>query len=253
MFKMIKAIIIDDEPLCVRNLSAMLNRYCPDITLIDTAHSGEQGLKCINKLKPDLVFLDVEMPVLNGFDMLSKLEQVDFDLIFTTSYDEYALRAIKVNAIDYLLKPVDREDLIKAVEKVKNKVPGQQLSHQIKNLLQEFHSPDTSSLKVALPSSEGLQFVAVENIISCESEDNYTRINLRNKQKMLICVTLGDVEQMLHFGNFIRVHRSFLVNKKEIEKFIRKDGGYLVMSDGSSVPVSRYKKEELIKMLTGSK
>lgn len=244
---MIRAIIIDDEPPSVRNLYSLLARYCPDVKFVSTCNSGEQGLQCIKENKPDLVFLDVEMPVLNGFDMLAQLTEVDFAVVFTTSYDEYALRAFKVNAVDYLLKPIDREDLVKAVEKVKRGVVQPPFADQIKNLIQVIHSPEAMATKIALPSSEGLQFVSIETIISCESQDNYTKIILKGGTKITICVTLGDVEQMLPSLHFIRVHRSFLVNKNEIEKLIRKDGGYLIMSDGSSIPVSRYKKEELMK------
>lgn len=250
---MIRTIIIDDEPPCIRNLAAMLQRYCPQVAVVATCESGEQGIERIGELKPDLVFLDVEMPVLNGFDMLARLKQIDFDLVFTTSYDEYALRAFKVNAVDYLLKPIDREELIKAVSKIRTQPLHQPLAEQLQNLLHSYLAPNSSPARVALPSSDGLQFIAPENILSCESEDNYTHIRLKEGQKLLISITLGDVEQMLPPNSFVRVHRSFLVNLKEIHKFIRRDGGYLVLSDGSEIPVSRYKKDELMKLFTNSR
>jgi len=249
---MIKAIIIDDEPYCCEILAAMLEECCPDMEVIAICNNGIEGLSSIRQLSPDLVFLDVEMPKMNGFAMLEQLSSVNFHLIFTTSYDQYALKAFRFSAIDYLLKPVDREELQKAVQKViqRSKAP---LPQQLEILLQKIHQPTNSINKIALPTMEGLQMIPVDSIISCESDNNYTIFLLKNKKKIVVSSTLKEIEEMLEEHSFVRVHRSYLVNLNEIEKYLKGEGGYLVMSDGSTIDVSRTKKEVLLKKLLPNK
>ena len=245
---MIKAIIVDDEPYCCESLDALLQRYCPDITVTGIFNNGSDALNAIRQQQPDLVFLDVEMPKMNGFEMLEQLPAVNFDLIFTTSYDKYALKAIRFSAIDYLLKPIDREELQKAVQKViqHSQTP---ITQQLEILMQKVKNPLTPIGKIAMPTMEGLQMVAVDSIVSCESDSNYTIVLMKSKQKLIVSRTLKDIEEMLEEHGFVRVHHSYLVNVNEIEKYIKGEGGYLVMSDGSSVDVSRSKKEILMKKL----
>jgi two-component system LytT family response regulator len=245
---MLKAIIIDDEPNSCEVLLAMLNADAPGVMVMAVCHNGQEGLSAIRQVQPDIVFLDVEMPKMNGFEMLEQVGQVDFQIIFTTSYDQYALKAIRFSALDYLLKPIDREELKKAVQKAEEKrnVP---LPVQLEMLLQKFVHPSTPLSKIALPTMEGLQLLPVESIISCESDDNYTRFALRDGKKLLVTRSLKEIEQMLEQHSFLRVHRSFLVNINEIEKYIKGDGGYLIMSDGSTVDVAQSRKELLLKML----
>jgi len=225
-----------------------LKRYCPEVSIIATCANGVDALQAIRPLNPDLVFLDVEMPKMNGFEMLEQLHEINFHLIFVTSYDAYALKAIRFSAIDYLLKPVDREELQTAVQKVvkRMQVP---LPEQLKIILEKIQHPASASNKIALPTMEGLQMIAIESIISGEADDNYTTLHLKDNKKIVVSSTLKIIEELLGDHSFIRIHRSYLVNLKEIEKYMKADGGYVVMSDGSQIYVSRNKKEELIKML----
>ena len=245
---MLNAIIVDDEPHCCKTLESLLKRYCPEVSIIATCANGVDALQAIRRLNPDLVFLDVEMPKMNGFEMLEQLHEINFHLIFVTSYDAYALKAIRFSAIDYLLKPVDREELQTAVQKVvkRMQVP---LPEQLKIILEKIQHPASASNKIALPTMEGLQMIAIESIISGEADDNYTTLHLKDNKKIVVSSTLKIIEELLGDHSFIRIHRSYLVNLKEIEKYMKADGGYVVMSDGSQIYVSRNKKEELIKML----
>ena len=245
---MLKAIIIDDEPYCCEILAAMLASDCPDVEVVSICSNASQGLAAIRQLSPDLVFLDVEMPRMNGFEMLEQLPAINFHLIFTTSYDQYALKAIRFSAIDYLLKPIDREELKKAVEKVKERIHVP-IPQQLEILMQKLRQPSSPVNKIALPTMEGLQMIPIETIISCESDDNYTRLQLKSNKKIVVTRSLKEMEEILEQHSFIRVHRYYIVNLNEIEKYIKGDGGYLVMSDGSSIDVAKNKKELLLKKL----
>ena len=248
---MITAVIVDDEPHCCMTLDALLKRYCPGVHVVATCANGIEALEVIRQLKPQLVFLDVEMPKMNGFEMLEQLHEIHFHLIFVTSYDAYALKAIRFSAIDYLLKPVDREELQKAVQKVVNRMESP-LPGQLKIILDKMHHPAATLPKIALPTMEGLQMIPVESIISCEADDNYTTLILRGNKKIVVSSTLKVIEELLEDHQFLRVHRSYLVNLAEVEKYVKADGGYLVMSDGSHIYIARNKKEELLKKLLSS-
>jgi two-component system LytT family response regulator len=245
---MIKAIIVDDEPYSCESLATLLERYCPAVKVADICYSGEDALKAIKEQQPQIVFLDIEMPKMNGFEMLEKLSEIHFEIIFTTSYDQYAIKAIRFSALDYLLKPIDREELQRAVQKVTQRL-HQPLPQQLEILLQKLHQPVSSIQKLALPTMEGLQMVDVNSIISCASDSNYTLFLLKNKQKLIASRTLKDIEEMLEEYSFLRVHHSYLVNLNEVNKYIRGEGGYLIMSDDSTVDVSRSRKETLLKKL----
>lgn len=245
---MIKAIIIDDEIHCRKTLGMLLKEYCPDVQVTEECDEAASGLAAIQKLKPDLVFLDIEMPKMNGFEMLEKLPEINFEIIFTTSYDQYAIKAIRFSALDYLLKPVDREELQKAVQKVIQRL-HHPLPQQLEILLQKLHQPVSPIQKIALPTMEGLQMIAVDSIISCASDSNYTVFLLKNKQKLIVSRTLKEVEEMLEEYSFLRVHNSYLVSLNEIDKYVKGEGGYLVMTDGSAIDVSRSKKEALLNKL----
>ncbi len=245
---MIKAIIVDDEPYCCEALATLLQRYCPEVKVIDICYNGAGALKAIQSDQPDLLFLDIEMPLMNGFQLLEKLKGIDFELIITTSYDQYAIKAIRFSALDYLLKPIDREELQKAVQRVFQR-QHPPLPQQLEILLERLHQPPARIQKVAMPAMEGLHMVAIESIISCESDSNYTILFLKNKQKITASRTLKEVEEMLEEHSFIRVHNSYLVNLNEVEKYIKGEGGYLIMSDGTTIDVSRSRKEALLKKL----
>jgi two-component system LytT family response regulator len=249
---MIKAIIIDDEIHCRKTLAMLLKEYCPGVEVIEQCSDAESGLATIQRMKPDLVFLDIEMPNMNGFEMLEKLPEIQFEIIFTTSYDQYAIKAIRFSALDYLLKPVDREELQKAVQKVTQR-QNHQLPQQLEILLQKIQKPASSIQKIALPTMDGLQMVSVDSIISCASDSNYTIFLLKNKQKLIASRTLKEIEEMLEEHSFLRVHHSYMINLNEVNKYIKGEGGYLIMSDDSTVDVSRSRKEMLLKKLQPGK
>lgn len=248
---MLKAIIIDDEPYCCETITTLLEDS-KDVEIVAVCHSATDALVAIQKISPDLVFLDVEMPKMNGFEMLEKLPTVNFEIIFTTSYDQYALKAIRFSAIDYLLKPVDSEELKKAIQKVIQR-SQKPIAQQLEILLQKIHQPSTPVTKIAMPTMEGLQMIPLDSIISCESDSNYTNLLLKNNKKIVVSRTLKEIEELLEEHSFVRVHRCYLANLNEVEKYVKGEGGYLVMSDGTTVDVARNKKEVLLKKLQPSK
>ncbi len=249
---MITATIVDDEPLCCESLATLLVRYCPAVKVLDICYSASTALKSIEEHPPQILFLDIEMPQMNGFELLEKLPEINFQLIFTTSYDQYAIKAIQFSALDYLLKPIEREQLQKAVQKVIQHM-HQPLPQQIEILLQKLHHPTIALNKVAIPTLEGLQMVFVESVISCKADSNYTILHLKDKPKITASRTLKEIEEMLEDYSFARVHHSYVVNLNEVEKYVKGEGGYLIMSDGSTIDVSRNRKEMLLKKLQPGK
>jgi two-component system LytT family response regulator len=245
---MINAMIVDDEPYCVEALQILLGRYCPQVKVVGAYHSGAQALENIREEHPQLLFLDIEMPRMNGFELLEKVKDLDFELIFTTSYDQYAIKAIRHSALDYLLKPVDREELQLSIRKVEQRMKAP-LPQQIDMLFQRLQSPQYLFNKIAIPTMEGLQLVAVDDIIYCLSDSNYTVLTLKDKQKVVASRTLKEIEELLEDHPFLRVHHSHLINLNEVRKYVKGEGGYLVMSDGAAINVSRSRKEGLLKRL----
>ncbi|MBS1933270.1 MAG: response regulator transcription factor [Bacteroidetes bacterium] len=247
---MIKAIIIDDEKNCRDTLRWQLTKYCPQIEIIADADNAKSGLEIILDKKPQLIFLDVEMPGKNGFEMLEELKEIDFDIIFTTAFEQYAIRAIKFGALDYLTKPVDKDELVTAINKLKAKSNHTSLE-QIKTMLSQLKPRrDISSQKIALPTLHGFELVLMANIVICESNSNYTNIRLANGQQLLISRTLKEIEDLLSIHPFFRVHHSFLVNLSYATRYIKGEGGSLILQDNLEVPVARRKKEDLLKLIT---
>ena len=243
---MIKAIIIDDELHCIETLRWDLENHCPEIEIIAQCQSAKEGKDLIAKLKPELVFLDIEMPVMNGFEMLESMPKIDFDFIITTAYDKFAIKAFKVSAIDYLLKPVDKDELKQAIAKVgQNKSPITQ--QQMDLLFSHLKSATLTFPKLALPTVEGIEFVDTSSIIKCQADSNYSRLLLKGGKEIMVSRTLKEIEEMLQGQSFFRIHQSHLVNLDEVKKYIRGDGGYVIMNDDSEVTVARSKKEELLK------
>jgi len=245
---MIKAIIVDDEPYCCEALAILLERYCPQVSVMQSCLSGTDALNAIREHRPQLLFLDIEMPQMNGFELLEKIQDVHFELIFTTSYDQYAIKAIRFSALDYLLKPIDREELQRAIQKVIQRLQYP-LPQQIEILLQKLHNPQYSLNKIAIPTMEGLRMVTVDTIISCSSDSNYTILILKDGQKIVASRTLKEIEELLEDHPFLRVHHSHLVNLNEIHRYVKGEGGYLVMTNEASIDVSRSRKEMLLKKL----
>ncbi len=242
---MIRAIIIDDENHCVRALLSDLQQHCPSVEVMEACSSAKEGMMAIKKLNPDLVFLDVEMPWMNGFEMLELLGDINFSIIFTTAHDEFAAKAFRISAVDYLLKPIDANDLKAAVQKVEKKMEeGSSIQH-ISNLLRNIRQP-AAEHKIALPQRDGYEFIDISSIVYCQAEGAYTKIFIEGKKPMLISRTLGDVEELLPAEIFQRVHHSTLVNVTCIAQFLRTDGGYVVLKSGEKLSVSKAKKEMLM-------
>lgn len=244
---MIKAVLIDDEEHSIETLAWKIENYCVDVEVVNSFSDPVEGLKFLNTHSVDLLFLDIEMPVLNGFDLLQKVDKVKFDIIFTTAYDEYGIRAIKYSALDYLLKPVETEELSLAVEKFKKKQSPAILPQQLEVLFNSLKRGQSSSQKIALSTKESIELVRPQDIILCESDNNYTMVFL-NGRKKLISKTLKEFEDLLVPHNFYRSHQSYLINIDHIKEYVRQDGGYIKMSNEMSVPVSRNKKEGLLKL-----
>jgi two-component system, LytTR family, response regulator len=235
-----KAIIVEDEEPAVKMLTWLLTSYCPEVTIVATAGNAKDGITQIKSLKPDIVFLDIEMPMMNGFEMLSNFEGITpFKVIFTTAYDKYAIQAIKFSAIDYLMKPIDKDELMLSVEKIKeyNNIKPEQVK-----LLNNIKS-DLS--KIALSTLEGVEIIEIEKIMHCQSDSNYTYLFFADKSKKLFTKTLKSLEELLQGHNFMRIHQSHLINLKYLSKYIKGDGGDVVLSDGLMLPVARNKKQEL--------
>ncbi len=244
---MIKAILVDDEVHCLDTLSILLKEYCPQVQILEQCRSAKSALAAIEKLKPSLVFLDIEMPGMNGFEMLEQFEEIPFAAVFITSYDQYAIKAIRFSALDYLLKPIDYKQLMAAVHKVERQ-KNLSSNEQFQMLLNQVHHKDTGFKKIAVPTVEGFELIPADQILRCEADDNYTHLILKNKKKIVASRTLKEVEEQLQeFSYFVRIHHSYLVNINEVTKYVRGEGGYVIMTDGSTVNVSRKRKESLLK------
>lgn len=249
---MYKAVLVDDELHCTKGLSMLLREYYADkIEVAASFNKPMDALKFLLNQKVDILFLDIEMPGMNGFELLSKLMPLQMDVIFVTAYDQYAIKAFSYSAISYLLKPVDDSELQTVInrwlEKQQKSISVQQLA-LMKELLDNSHKTKT---KVALPTGEGLEFLEISDIVRCESDNNYTRIFCNDKSHYLICRTLKEVEKVLGESGFIRIHQSHLINPQYIRKLLRNDGGSIIMTDGTELGISRAKKDRLYEMLAG--
>ncbi|PIA79610.1 hypothetical protein BFR04_01835 [Gaetbulibacter sp. 4G1] len=245
----VNCVIIDDELHNLENLNGLINRYCPNLCVLALASSAKEGLLLIDKYKPDLVFLDIEMPVQDGFSMLKSLQEINFEVIFVTAYNQYMLQAIKTCALDYLMKPVSILELKEAVLKVEKVVVEKRENERIKVLIDNLKNTNKFQ-RVALPTSEALNFVPINDIIRCKGENNYTLFYLVNGETVLVSKTLKEWEALLVDYQFIRTHKSHLINSTYAKAYVKKDGGYVLMEDGSAVSVSKSRKEETIIKLT---
>ncbi|MFZ4412347.1 MAG: LytR/AlgR family response regulator transcription factor [Bacteroidales bacterium] len=247
---MIKAIIIDDEKKSREALMGLIDRYCPDVFVLIQAEGCIDGIQKVNEYNPDIVFLDIQMPDGSGFNFLEAFDDFKFEVIFTTAHDQYAIKAIKYSALDYLLKPINPDDLKEAIDKFLQKQDRGQINKNIKVLLENMKLSGSASKKIILSTSEGIHILSTDEIIRCESDDYYTKFFLTNGNPILISKTLKQNEAMLSDFNFIRPHKSHLVNIKFIKSYLKVDGGYILMTDGSKIPVSRRKRESIINILS---
>ncbi|MBP6430143.1 MAG: response regulator transcription factor [Ferruginibacter sp.] len=243
---MIEAIIIDDEKNALEVLEMQLNQYCKNVNIVAKANGGIKGIDAIKKYNPTLVFLDIEMPHKNGFDVLAETKNYNYDVIFTTAYDQFAIKAFKYSAIDYLLKPIDIIELQQAVEKISSKKESPSSLEQKMNLLfSQLQLPQANIItqKIALPVSDGMQFFEPDEIVRCESESNYTHIYLNNGKKITLAKTLKEVEETIEGRPYFRVHQSHLINMNHVARLVKGEGAYVVMNDGTNIAISRNKKE----------
>lgn len=247
---MLKAVIVEDEKRSRETLSGLLKLYCKNVQVVDEADGVQSGIQSIKKHAPDVVFLDIQMPDGSGFKMLELLERIDFDIIFTTAYDQFAIKAIKFSALDYLLKPIFPDDLVAAVKKAESRKESQNAQKSVEVLLENIRIPDREPPKIILSTSEKIHVVKVEDIIRCESDNYYTQFFFKDGKKLLVSKTLKENEELLSEYNFLRPHKSHLINALYIESFNKRDGGTILMMDGSEVPVSRRKKEKIMEIIS---
>jgi two-component system LytT family response regulator len=241
-----KVVIIDDEDNNVDNLQQLLLEYCSDVKVVATASGADEGAALIGRWQPDIVFLDIEMPGKNGFDLLKSLPELNFELIFVTAHHQYGIQAVKFAAIDYLLKPINIEELKGAVAKAVKKRVEKNRNFQLENLIQILHQQHTKSEhRIALPTAKETRFAKTEEIIRCESSNIYTTFYLVSGEKIMVSKPIYEYEELLADYQFIRCHQSHIVNKKFIKSWVKEDGGYLLLYDKAQVPVSRQNRESI--------
>jgi two-component system LytT family response regulator len=246
---MIKTVIVEDELKSRDMLAAMIRKITPELDIVGLAGNVSEAEKLIRELKPELVFLDISMPDGSGFDLLEKVSGQKFELIFATASDQHAIRAIKFSACDYLLKPIDMDELKLAVEKVVHKKQSVPNMENLQFLIQHLRRADDNFQKITLPTGNAYEIVNVKDIVRCEADGSYTTFYLSDKRKLMISAGLKHYEELLPENDFIRVHHHHLINMQHVLRFLKEDGGYAVMSDGSKIEISRRKKEAFMEKL----
>ncbi|MBO0934422.1 LytR/AlgR family response regulator transcription factor [Fibrella aquatilis] len=246
---MTRAILIDDEPHCLERLSQLLAEYCAaTVQVVGRAQSVEEGIQLINTVRPSLIFLDVQLHEQTGFDLLRQIEPVRFSVIFTTAFDRYAVQAFKFSALDYLLKPIDPDDLQQAVAKLTSKPPPD-LSGQLDALLHNLQQQQETHRRICVPVSSGFVFLAVNDIIRCQSDGNYTTIFLKNNQKLVAAKTLKEFDKLLSDAHFFRIHQSHLINLAYLKSYQKGAGGSVTMIDNTELDVSTRRKDDFLKRM----
>lgn len=238
----LKAILIDDEKNNLINLEQLLKTYCPMVQVVATAQNAAEGKSLLLQYRPDLVFLDIQMPEKNGFELLRELHQYDFEVIFVTAFDQYAIQAVRFAAVDYLLKPVNIEELQAAVDRALANTRDKKKNLQLENLIQLLQGQKEEH-RIALTTMKETRFIRTPEILRCESSNNYTIFFLASGEKLTASRPIFEYEELLKEYGFIRCHQSHLVNRKYVKSWVKEDGGYLLLDNGHQVPVSRNKKE----------
>ncbi|MEQ8469666.1 MAG: LytTR family DNA-binding domain-containing protein [Marinoscillum sp.] len=244
----INVVLVDDEQHGLDMLRWSLEQYCPEVRIVESLSDPGEALLYLQSNQPDILFLDIEMPGMNGFELLGAIDDIHFAIVFTTAYDEFAIRAFKVSAFDYLLKPIEQLELVSVIRKYLSKKKENGLEPQLSLLKQLIHQPSKLT-RVALPTFEGLEMIQVDQVVRCEADNNYTHIILETGRKILVSKTLKDIADLLKDHRFHRVHYSHMINLNKIQRYVKGDGGYVIMDDGASVNVSRSKKESFLKAL----
>lgn len=242
------AIIIEDEYDAQMLLTSILEQYCPDVTVLGTASTIADGKRLIIEEKPDIVFLDIQLGEETGFELLDQLSGHSFKLIITTAYQDFALKAFEYEAIDYVLKPYSPKSILLAIERVKKQVVDNQVYKRLESLL----SRQKSLSKVSLPTSEGYTMLCSSNIVHLVADRSYSYVHLSSAEKLLLSKSLKEIEALLPSASFFRLHASHLVNLNHVEKYVKDDGGYVLMSDGKQVPIARRRKAEFLELLTNN-
>ena len=250
---MITAVLIDDDKHLRKGMKSLLERYAPDIRIIGEAESVKTGIEALQKLQPQVVFLDIHLADGTGFDILEEVaktqNKTNSHIVFITAHEQYALKAFKFSALDFLLKPVDPEDLLKSIQKIKEALEKNTSFEHIDLLLENIRKKVDHFKRIALSTSDGIHLFEISDIIRCESKDNYTQFFIKNHKPLLISKTLKEYEELLAEHGFERIHQSHLINLSYLKSYIKKDGGYVVMSDNSHLPISQRKRERLQEIL----
>lgn len=239
----VQTVIIDDEQNNVENLCRLIDRHGPDLVVAGTANNAADAENLINNLKPDLLFLDIQMPGASGFDLLRRLSEIRFEIIFVTAFDQFGIQAIKFSAIDYLLKPVDVDEFKVAIEKAKKRVYDRATSQSVDNLLEYLQAGRKAAPKLALPTLKETLYVSTDEIVRCEATNSYTTFYLRSGEQITVCKTLKDFVELLKVHDFIRTHQSHLVNIHYVKSYLKEDGGTLLLENQNRVPISRQHRE----------
>lgn len=249
---MVKVVIVDDEQNSREALIGKLDLFCPEVEIAGEAGSVSEGVETINSTKPDAVFLDIKLAGESGFDILEAIaenEEVNPEIVFITAHDEFAIQAIKFSALDYLLKPIDPEELVKAIRKIEDHKGIPKNAANLNVLVENIRQASDSPKKIVVPTSDGMHIIKLSDIVRLESSSNYTTFFLNNEKSLLASKTLKEFDNMLSGYNFNRIHKSHLVNMNFLKRYVQTDGGYLILEDGSKIPVANRKKEQLISIL----
>lgn len=250
---MIKTLIIEDEQKSRDVLLKIIEKNCPELTVIGTAGNVAEGVEKIKSLKPELVFLDITMPDGSGFDLLEQVQGQKFDLIFATASNSHAIRAFKYSACDYLLKPIDTEELVSAVSRITKRKSDTPDMQNLSFLIQQLKKNDDNFQKITLPTGNAYEIINLKDIIRCEADGSYTYFYLTDKRKLMVSASLKHYEELLPEQDFIRVHHHNLINMNHVIRFLKEDGGYAVMTDGSKIEISRRKKDQFMDRLKSFK
>ncbi len=244
----LRAVLVDDEEKALKVLAIKIKRFFPEINIIATCQNPTEAIKTIETKKPDLVFLDIEMPQLNGFDVLQSIKNPDFEIIFVTAYSDYALDAIQHCAIGYIVKPIDDEDIKTAIENAIKNINLKTALEKNTTLIENLKKGQTNDSKIIIPSQKGLDFIKINEIIRCEGENGYTKIILKNKKNILSSYSIGKFVKMLSNKKFFLIHRSHMVNLKYVSGYLNE--GYISMDNGESLPISKNKRQDFIECMS---